>query len=911
VRERVETTVRFVGDWPWGWVAVLAVVCACAAWTLYRRELSRLGVRWIWWAAGMRATAIAMTVFMLSGPVLHHRKVVGDVSRLLVFLDGSLSMGLKDRSMGLARQVLVLESLGMTVPDRNVLSVARAAGSTGRIRMGRDWETVATDPDGLKQELIRWSAECQKAADEIVRFEKAGGPRWDRFRKDLCVPIAGWVGRNPDQAVDGRKVRKELAALEEKAVQWEEELGAWFEQEARAESAEWVSDIHSRFEGLTRWDRVKGMLLCGEPSGLLARLAAQHDVEVVGIQNAEPTRWWRPTAKESRLPAELPVPRGGVTDLASSLRNILAGGSAGKTVAVLISDGQHNDGPSPVELAKALAAKRIPVFTVGVGSGVRPQDLAVLKVEFPQTVFFQDRVRGEVVIKQDLPAGTPFKIWVRSGDRMLAEKSLRTDPEQIRKVALDFPVAEVVKAQLEKQRAGVEVQGVPLDLEVGVSAGNVDGESGNDTAKSRIRAVTQKRKVLLVDGRPRWETRYLRNLFERDEQWEVNAVVAGAFPDEAGLARGSGREQFPVTASDLMGYDLVVLGEVPRGLWKNELEWIRDFVGERGGGLLLVDGARNGFREYGQSPVAGLFPVEWSSAPLVGRGTRLEVVGSGRTALNLAPERTQNAEVWSGLEGPGWVAGSSVLPGAEVWVEAVSNGKRVPAVVYRQFGAGRVLYHGMDETWRWRRDVADRYHTAYWRQVADFVAELPFAVKDRFVSLDAGSMTYRPGESAEIRMRLRDGDGKPVKETKAEAVLFRDGKRVASVPLKSGGTQSGLFLGKTAGLEPGEYEVAVEAAAIPDGENRARTGFTVEPRSTGELSLLNLNEELLRAMAVSSGGRYLREEDAARLETELAPLSEGKVIELDTALWESYYWLIPLVAFLGIEWVLRKRAGLI
>ena len=911
MNSRVETTLRFVGEWPWGWVAALAFVGAVGAFLLYRREIHGATSSALRWAAAFRAVAVGMTVFMLSGPVLHHRKLVGEVSRLLVFVDASMSMGLKDRSMGLGRKVLVLESLGMPVAERSVLGIARAAAGLGRLRAG--WGRSDRDPETLRGELKRWSLECEKAAAEISGQGKRGASRLERFRRDLCGPFSELSNRSVERPADVQKLARELTALSERAGQWEDELGAWFEQEAAGEGKEWVSEIHARFDGLTRWDRVKSMLLRGEPTGLLARLAAQHDVEVLGVQNSEPVRWWRPSARESRIPQEFPDPRGAATDLATALRSALGAGRPQKTVAVLISDGQHNDGPSPEDLAKVLAARRIPVFAVGMGSTVRPPDLAVLKTEFPQTVFFQDRVRGEAVIKQDLPAGTPFQIWVRSGDRVLLERKLKTDPEQIRRVPLDFLVGDLVKAGLEKQTAGVEVQGVPLELEVGVSAGSADGEAGNDVASFRIRAVTQKRKVLIVDGRPRWETRYVRNLFERDEQWEVNAVVAGASAGEPGLVRGTQREQFPATAAELMGYDLVVLGEVPKGVWRDELEWIRDFVGERGGGLLLVDGARDWFREYGGTALSGLFPVEWGGVPVSGKGVRLEVVGggAGRAALSLAPERTQSAEVWAGLEGPSWVAASAALPGSEVWLEAVSEGKRVPAVVYRPFGAGRVLYQGMDESWRWRRDVADRFHTVYWRQVADYVAEKPFAVKDRFVSLDAGSMTYRPGESAEIRMRLRDGDGKSVKETKANAVLFRNGQRLATVPLKPSGVQGGLFLGKTAALEPGDYEISVEAAAIPEGENRARTGFRVEPRSVGELSLLNLNEELLRSMALSTGGRYLREEDAARLEADLAPLSEGRVIELDTALWESYYWLVPIVVLLGMEWVLRKRAGLI
>ena len=40
-------------------------------------------------------------------------------------------------------------------------------------------------------------------------------------------------------------------------------------------------------------------------------------------------------------------------------------------------------------------------------------------------------------------------------------------------------------------------------------------------------------------------------------------------------------------------------------------------------------------------------------------------------------------------------------------------------------------------------------------------------------------------------------------------------------------------------------------------------------------------------------------------------MSEGRVIESDTVLWQSYWWFLPIVALLTIEWIIRKRAGLL
>ena len=199
----------------------------------------------------------------------------------------------------------------------------------------------------------------------------------------------------------------------------------------------------------------------------------------------------------------------------------------------------------------------------------------------------------------------------------------------------------------------------------------------------------------------------------------------------------------------------------------------------------------------------------------------------------------------------------------------------------------------------------------YWNQAANWVAELPFAVRDKFVSIDAGGITYRPGESADLRVRLRDGEGRPVTNAAVDAVLSRDGLKIATIRLAPDENAGGLFRGKTASLEPGNYEVAVQSVAIAERDAKARTDFKVEPRATGELTQLDLNEDLLRRMAATTGGEYLREENVNRLADLLAPMSQGRVIESDTILWQSYWWFSLVVLLLTAEWILRKRAGML
>src|SRR4051812_6330311 len=97
--ETVQTSLRFVGDGPWWAGSSVAFVLGLAAWLLYRREMPA-GRWWLRLLLPMvRALVVFMIVLMLSGPVLHHRKVIGQLSRLLLFFDGSKSMGLMDPTM--------------------------------------------------------------------------------------------------------------------------------------------------------------------------------------------------------------------------------------------------------------------------------------------------------------------------------------------------------------------------------------------------------------------------------------------------------------------------------------------------------------------------------------------------------------------------------------------------------------------------------------------------------------------------------------------------------------------------------------------------------------------------------------------------------------------------------------------
>ena len=138
--------------------------------------------------------------------------------------------------------------------------------------------------------------------------------------------------------------------------------------------------------------RLQALLMEGGKGNLLAQTWRRITICNCWISSA-PKRGksGSPAARDSQAPSALPKPEGEITNLATGIKNS-AGvqTNAAKTAVVLFSDGQHNEGESPLEVAHVLGVRGVPLFTVGFGSQVKPRDLAVVTVDGPESVFFQD-----------------------------------------------------------------------------------------------------------------------------------------------------------------------------------------------------------------------------------------------------------------------------------------------------------------------------------------------------------------------------------------------------------------------------------------------------------------------------------------------------------------------------------------
>ncbi len=185
-------------------------------------------------------------------------------------------------------------------------------------------------------------------------------------------------------------------------------------------------------------------------------------------------------------------------------------------------------------------------------------------------------------------------------------------------------------------------------------------------------------------------------------------------------------------------------------------------------------------------------------------------------------------------------------------------------MVWRRLGAGSVLWLGTDEIWRWRYEVADQHHQRFWMQIASWIAAPPFLVENDRISLGTDRLRYQEGDTAELRVRLRDEKGGICHDAKPRAHVLRNGLEIASLELEPDPAHGGVFRAITGALPSGDYHITVSDGSARR-ERRAARLPRREPRRIRNGASSISTARCSKSMAARSGGRFLREGDISQL----------------------------------------------
>src|SRR5262249_38982975 len=220
----------------------------------------------------------------------------------------------------------------------------------------------------------------------------------------------------------------------------------------------------------------------------------------------------------------------------------------------------------------------------------------------------------------------------------------------------------------------------------------------------------------------------------------------------------------PKTAAELLAYDAIVLSNVPRSALSDEmLGWVDEWMGKRGGGLLMAGGPRSfGAGGWTDTPVERMLPVEFLSSPdweLV--PSTLEPIGADLHPIwrLFKDDRATRAAIATLPESLGRTNWVRVKPqsGTLLGAQKAAGGAAPPLLAVGAYGRGRAaaLATPLSATGsprftrQWGEGEDNRHFAKFSRNLIYWLTETSAIGRRRLVAT-TDKRYYRPGESLSI-----------------------------------------------------------------------------------------------------------------------------------------------------------------
>lgn len=595
---------------------------------------------------------------------------------------------------------------------------------------------------------------------------------------------------------------------------------------------------------------------------------------------------------------------GGLKKLANDTRDLPIG------AVLLLSDGGQNSaemGESGValETLEALRNRRLPVHTLGFGS-VRPRnDVELENISVAPNAIVKARLSAAISFTQYGFTGQAATISIRDGDKPLASRSVTFAPDGVLQTeSLFFSPGEAGARNL---RFSID----PMPNEENVK---------NNQGVRPLLVSEAKRRVLYVEGEPRWEFKFIRRAEDDDPTIDLvsmlrtseNKIYRQGIKDPSELAEG-----FPTRGEDLFGYSGIIIGSVDAAYFSPmQRELLREYVDRRGGGILFL-GGRMALSEggWGASDVSELLPAflpnDRNSFQRNPATVELTPSGMESAITRLLDDPSKNAERWKKLTYlADYQDAGTPKPGASVLVQVNAGRRKLPLLITQPYGHGRTAILATSGTWRWQMAEAlgDRSHDLFWQQLIRWlVAETPsnvMAAVSPHLLMDSGKIQF----TADVH----DAHFQPALNAHVSAHIFGPGNSSVFLDLSPSQQIPGRYEATWNADKTGGYLADISAADQNSRQELGRDTVTFR-REDGVAENFHTaqNRRLLQQLSKETGGRYWQRTEVKTLPQEITYSEAGISVRQTYPLWNMPIVFLVLLGLLSAEWLLRRRWGIV
>jgi len=569
---------------------------------------------------------------------------------------------------------------------------------------------------------------------------------------------------------------------------------------------------------------------------------------------------------------------------------------------VLLSDGDWNIGQQPVAAAQKMRRRNIPLFAIPTGSEKRLPDLDISNVTAPTYGIVGENVQIPFTIISSLDHDVRTIVRLRD---------IKTGLERTKNITI--PAGEEYHESI-LWRLATEGSST---LELSIPVANGEMVAKNNKHQFTIAGRKESLNVLVIETTPRWEYRFIRNALYRDPGVTVDCLL---LHPTMGPGDGPGYIQsFPDKLEDLQKYDVVFIGDIGIGegqLTLEQAELLKGLVENQASGIVFIPGPQGNQFSLSESALGDLIPVILDETKKEGISdstpSKLNLTSDGKGSLltMLGDTEEDNPIIWKSLPGFYWHApiikekgGTDVLA---VHANRSNQYGRIPMLVTRTAGNGKVLYLGHDSAWRWRRGVEDLYHYRFWGQVARWMSYQRNMAAGERIRLYFTPDRPKPGDTVTLNANAFDQYGAPIQEGDVLVDITSPNGQTRRISLDKGEGAWGSFSGRFKISQPGAWKI--EAAVGNDTVHGIKTTLLAQG-SEIEKTGMPAREDVLEEMTRVAKGRLMTGEKLSALIKEIKALPDPKPMETRTPLWSHWLMAASLILLLAIFWTGRKLNG--
>ncbi|MCA1563340.1 MAG: hypothetical protein LC804_24830 [Acidobacteria bacterium] len=405
-----------------------------------------------------------------------------------------------------------------------------------------------------------------------------------------------------------------------------------------------------------------------------------------------------------------------------------------------------------------------------------------------------------------------------------------------------------------------------------INVTTADERDGTDNATDfRVLSFSRPLKVLIFEARPSWAIAFIRRALESDPTFQIASYARAS----RGAEVTAGDPPASLTSGGLDAFDAVIAG-APEELGRVEVDALDRFARIRGGAVIFAPDRRPA------GPYTTLIPTGDFEQILLDLPVSIETRGRPllRASELALPRR--------------------LVAGAVAVAALARNSGPHPVVCAWPSGAGRVIYAGALDSWRFRNQD-DGGFARFWREAVGEAASAAPAPLE--IAVDPGIV--KPASRVAVRASIRQtemtsrSDG-VVTIPPVSAQLVASNGTATTIRLWPA-AETGVYEGTFEAPAPGRYEVRGSA-----GKHTADTILLVDPDA---IPFTTTSDDALRLIAEATGGAAAHADNIRPVVDRLHGMP--RAMELATARPMRSAWIIvPFAGLLTAEWAVRRRHGL-